>query len=203
MARSFVRRASTLPTFWRLDSARGELRPASCLSLRYGTLTGTSRSTSASGWWRWASAGGNGSSCSAHDSAIFRASPWAISVASATLRPSATRPGTSMLVARNVPPASFLDVEPNRCFGHRRIRGLCLRSVEGTSWHSTAKCPPRKPARVGQPVLQMARVHDGREGGRLQEGVTLKGLLDGRSVARHPLTTGRPPGGFTATDHGG
>ena len=57
-------------------------------------------------WPRQASAGGNGSPCSMHDSAIFRASPWAISVASATLRPSATKPGTSTLVARNRPPAS-------------------------------------------------------------------------------------------------
>ena len=40
-------------------------------------------------------------------SKILRASPWAISVASAMLRPSATSPGTSTLVAKNLPPASF------------------------------------------------------------------------------------------------
>lgn len=38
--------------------------------------------------------------------AIFRAIPWAVSVASVTLRPSATRPGTSTLVTRYPPPGS-------------------------------------------------------------------------------------------------
>ena len=72
-----------------------------------GTLTGTRRSMPASGSTRSARAGGRGSPCSMQDSAILRASPWAISAVSATLRPSATSPGTSTLVARKPPPGSF------------------------------------------------------------------------------------------------
>ena len=49
--------------------------------------------------------GGNGSPCSRHDSAIFLARPCEISTVSTMLRPSATNPGTSGLVARShLPP---------------------------------------------------------------------------------------------------
>jgi hypothetical protein len=53
----------------------------------------------------FAKAGGTGSPWSRQDSTIFRASPWAISAASTMLRPSATSPGTSGLVA-TYPPSS-------------------------------------------------------------------------------------------------
>src|SRR3990172_1776163 len=53
----------------------------------------------------FARAGGSGSPCSRHDSAILRAKPWASSTVSVMLRPSATSPGTSGLVA-TYPPSS-------------------------------------------------------------------------------------------------
>lgn len=66
-------------------------------------LTGTTKS------WGSRSAltktGGRGSPCSRQESTILRPSAWAISTASVTLRPSATKPGTSGLVARK-PPSS-------------------------------------------------------------------------------------------------
>jgi len=62
------------------------------------TPTGITRSNEPP-WANGDSEGGNGSPCSRQDSAIFRTNPWAISTASTTLRPSATRPGTSLLVA--------------------------------------------------------------------------------------------------------
>ncbi len=71
----------------------------------YGILTGTSRSIEALPSGSVANAPGSGSPCSRHDSAILRTRPCAISAASVTLRPSATRPGTSGLVARK-PPSS-------------------------------------------------------------------------------------------------
>lgn len=84
----------------RLQGAR-LLRPASRPNQRIptGTVKSSVRGLSASG----CSAGGTGSPCSTHDSKILRASPCAISVASTTDRPSATRPGTSGLVATNAP----------------------------------------------------------------------------------------------------
>src|SRR5690348_3731990 len=47
-----------------------------------------------------ANTAGRGSPCSRQDSTILRARPCAISTVSATLRPSATNPGTSGLVPR-------------------------------------------------------------------------------------------------------
>lgn len=79
---------------------------------------GTKRSIWVSGSSRRVSAGGNGSPCAMQDSAIFRARPWAISMASATVRPSATRPGTSTLVARKPPAASFSMRSRSVVFGH-------------------------------------------------------------------------------------
>src|SRR5439155_19360689 len=46
---------------------------------------------------------GSGSPCSKQDSTILRVSPCAISTVSVTLRPSATRPGTSGLLATYPP----------------------------------------------------------------------------------------------------
>ena len=54
----------------------------------------------------WRTAGGSGSPCSICDSMSRRATPCAISIVSARVRPCATKPGRSGLVARNPPSSS-------------------------------------------------------------------------------------------------
>jgi hypothetical protein len=73
----------------------------SCQPPHYGTATGTRNSCAVRCLFR--KIGGSGSPFSRQDSTIFLASPCAISTVSATLRPSATRPGTSGLVPRYRP----------------------------------------------------------------------------------------------------
>ena len=75
-----------------------------------------------SGSSRRTSAGGSGSPCSMHDSAIFRASPWGDFGGfgdAASLRHQARN-----VDARGEESAAgqFLDVKANRCFGHLRGR---------------------------------------------------------------------------------